>query len=252
MSHDFESIHDIDLDATPEQVWDAIATGPGMDSWFMGRSEIEPREGGRATMTMPGFSGQSTVTAWAPPHRFGYRTAPAEDGTFMASEYLIEGRDGGGTVLRLVHSGILAGDWEAEYDALRKGNPLYLRTLAQYLRFFRGRTAVPVTVFGPTQADPDQVWAAVTAATGLSTVVSEGDPVRFTIGGQDVTGVVDTARAPSFLGIRTDDALLRFVGRGGVILTGHHIFADVDQNEAEQNWHGWLDAVFGVGSGKEN
>ena len=30
----------------------------------------------------------------------------------MAFEYLIEGRDGGSTVLRLVHSGMLGDDWE--------------------------------------------------------------------------------------------------------------------------------------------
>ena len=33
--------------ATPEEVWQAIATGPGIDSWFMGRNEVEPGEGGR-------------------------------------------------------------------------------------------------------------------------------------------------------------------------------------------------------------
>ena len=48
MTHPFEVSQEIELDATPEQVWEAIATGPGIDSWFMGRNEIEPREGGRA------------------------------------------------------------------------------------------------------------------------------------------------------------------------------------------------------------
>ena len=91
MSHEFRLTHDVDLQATPEQVWAAIATGPGVDSWFMGKNEIEPREGGKASMTMPGFTGESTVTAWEPPHRFGYRAAPGEDGAFMAVEYLIEG-----------------------------------------------------------------------------------------------------------------------------------------------------------------
>src|SRR4051812_3865815 len=102
MSHEFELTHEIDLAATPEQVWAAIATGPGIDSWFMGRNEVEPREGGAASMTMPGFTASSTVTAWEPPHRFGYRGEPGEDGAFMAAEYLVEGRDGGGTVLRFV------------------------------------------------------------------------------------------------------------------------------------------------------
>jgi uncharacterized protein YndB with AHSA1/START domain len=243
MSHEFELVHDIDLEATPEQVWEAIATGPGVDSWFMGKNEIEPRAGGKGTMTMPGFTAESTVTHWDPPRQFGYCGAPAEDGAFMAFEYLVEARDGGSTALRLVHSGMLTGDWEAEYDALRKGNPLYLRTLAQYVKHFPGSTAVPVAAFGPQLGDQDQAWAAVVRAVGLPGTVSEGDKVRFTVAGQDIVGVVDTVLAPSFLGVRTDDALLRFVGGGGMILTGHHIFADIDQTAAEQIWGEWLAAV---------
>ncbi len=244
MSHEFELVHEIDLAATPEQVWEAIATGPGIDSWLMGRTEVEPREGGKASMTMPGFTSESTVTAWEPGRRFALRGAADEEGSYMAFEYLIEGREGGATALRLVHSGIMAGDWEAEYDALKKGNPLYLRTLAQYLDHFPGRTAVPVTAFGPQQADQDQVWAAITRAVGLPDTVSEGDKVSFTVGGQEVNGVVDTMLEPSFLGVRTDDALLRFVGGGGAIMTGHHIFADIDRAEAEQTWGTWLASVF--------
>ncbi|MER5645948.1 SRPBCC domain-containing protein [Streptosporangium sp. NPDC002524] len=244
MSHEFRLTHDVDLQATPEQVWEAIATGPGVDSWFMGKNEIEPREGGRTSMAMPGFTGEATVTAWEPPHRFGYRSDPGEDGAFMAFEYLVEGRDSGGTTLRFVHSGVLTGDWEAEYDALRKGNPLYLRTLARYLEHFPGRTAVPVAAFGPQQPDQDRVWAGLTRAVGLSEQVREGDKVHFTVAGQTVDGVVDTVLAPGFLGVRTDDALLRFVGGGGVIMTGHHVFADVDRADAERTWGEWLASVY--------
>ena len=38
MGHEFEADKRAELDATPEQVWEAIATGPGIDSWFMGRN----------------------------------------------------------------------------------------------------------------------------------------------------------------------------------------------------------------------
>ncbi|WP_432976942.1 SRPBCC family protein [Dactylosporangium sp. CA-233914] len=243
-THEFELVHDIDLAATPEQVWAAIATGPGVDAWFMGRNEIEPRVGGQTRMSMPGFDATATVTAYEPGRRFGYRSPAAEDGSFMAFEYLIEARDGGSTALRMVHSGILAGDWEDEYDALRKGNPLYLRSLAQYLEHFDGRTAVPVAAFGPQQSDQDAVWAAVTAALGLAKDVREGDEVRLRFGGEEIQGVVDTALEPSFLGVRTGDALLRFVGRNGFILTGHHIFADVDPAGTEQAWTAWLADIF--------
>jgi uncharacterized protein YndB with AHSA1/START domain len=242
-THEFELVHDIDLPATPEQVWAAIATGPGIDAWFMGRNEVEPRAGGTASMTMAGFTAHSTITAYEPGRHFAFRGEPAEDGTFMAMEYLIEGR-AGSTSLRLVHSGILGGDFEAEYDALRKGNPLYLRTLAQYLEHFAGRTAVPVMAFGPQQPDQDHVWAAVTQAMGVPKDVVEGDQVRFTLAGQEVEGVVDTMLEPSFLGVRTPDALLRFVGRNGMILTGHHLFSEVDRGEAEQVWTNWLAGIF--------
>jgi uncharacterized protein YndB with AHSA1/START domain len=240
MSHEFQLTHDIDLEATPEQVWAAIATGPGIDSWFMGRNQVEPREGGATKMEMPGFSGESTVTAWEPGRRFAHRGEPAEDGSFMAFEYLIEGRGGSATTLRMVHSGVLTGDWEAEYDALKKGNPLYLRSLAQYLKHFPGRVAVPVTAFGPPQPDQDTVWAAVTSAVGLSKDVKEGDEVHFTVGGEQIDGVVDTVLEPGFLGVRTGDALLRFVGGGGMVLTGHHIFRDLDREAAERTWGEWL------------
>lgn len=244
--HEFRLVHHIDLAATPEQVWEAIATGPGIDSWFMGRNQVDPEAGTVAT-ALPGVDDDapSTITAYEPGRRFAYRSAAGEDGTFMAFEYLIEGRDGGATALRLVHSGILGDDWEEEYDALKKGNPLYLRTLAQYLEHFAGRTAVPVMVFGPQQRDQDQVWAAVTRAVGLPKDVHEGDEAHFTVDGVEIRGVVDTVLEPSFLGVRTPDALLRFVGRGGVVLTGHHVFADVDPAATERAWGAWLTSALG-------
>ena len=61
----------VEVDGTPEQVWTAIATGPGISSWFV-PTTVEEREGGRTTsifgpgpdMTVPG-----RVVAWEPPHR---------------------------------------------------------------------------------------------------------------------------------------------------------------------------------------
>ena len=70
MAHRFEITKDVEVGATPEEVWEAIATGPGMDSWFMGQSEVEPREGGRARWSIGGYTEDSTVTIWDPPKRF--------------------------------------------------------------------------------------------------------------------------------------------------------------------------------------
>ena len=37
MTREFEIKKEVEVDGTPEQVWDAIATGPGIDSWFTTR-----------------------------------------------------------------------------------------------------------------------------------------------------------------------------------------------------------------------
>ncbi|MEV4199559.1 SRPBCC family protein [Micromonospora globbae] len=247
MGHHFELQKDIELAATPEEVWDAIATGPGIDSWFMGRSEVEPREGGRTRFTMAGQTEEATVTSWEPGKRFAYRSDPGPDGTFMALEYLIEGRDQGSTVLRMVQSGVLGDNWETEYEAMKVGWDMYLGTLAAYVAHFAGRSGAPVAAFRPGAGTPDQVWAAVAGAFGISGPVAEGQRARLTVDGlPPIDGVVDLAGLPTYFGVRTDDALYRFLhsgtDRGNVLVLGHHLFAaDQDPARAEQAWQAWVD-----------
>jgi uncharacterized protein YndB with AHSA1/START domain len=245
MARPFEVRKEIELDATPEEVWEAIATGPGIDAWFMGTNEVEPREGGAVRMTLPGWTLESTVSVWDPPKRLLTETAKGEDGRFMAFEYIIEGREGGSTVLRFVHSGFLPDDeWETEYEALKTGDPAYLQKLAEYLKYFRGRTAVPVSAYGP-QVDRERAWAVFKDALGLTGEIAEGDQVRFSTEGlPPIEGVVDYV-SPDFLGVRTSDGLYRFIhGFDGTIVLGHHIYSDVDQKETEQAWQSWVERAF--------
>ena len=41
MTHPFEVRNEFTVDATPDEVWQAITSGPGVDSWLMGRTEID-------------------------------------------------------------------------------------------------------------------------------------------------------------------------------------------------------------------
>ncbi|MEU8272291.1 SRPBCC domain-containing protein [Sphaerisporangium sp. NPDC049002] len=241
MPHEFELRKQVTLEATPEQVWDAIATGPGIDSWFMGRNEIEPREGGATRQYFGDFPVEATVTAWEPSRRFGFRSDKGPDGSFMALEYLIEGREQGSTVLRLVQSGILGDDWDGEYDALSRGWDLYLHTLDQYLTHFHGRSAVVVFGTRPKTGGGEPVWQELERGVGLTGPVTPGERVRLTPAGLDpIEGVVDYA-VPGFLGVRNDDGLYRFIqGRDETLVVGHHIFRDVDPKETERAWHEWL------------
>jgi uncharacterized protein YndB with AHSA1/START domain len=246
---EFEVREEITLTATPEEVWDAIATGPGVDSWFMGRSEIQGGVGGRGRLTLAGVEQDSTVTAWEPGRRFAHRGDAAPDGSFMAFEYLIEARDQASTVLRLVHSGILADDWDAQYDSLRKGDSMYLRKLATYLAHFGGRTSTAnLFARGPKITDRDRVWSALTGVAGLAPgPVAVGDTARITVHGlAPADGVVAFADGPRWLGVRTDDSIYMFVhGYSDSVVVEYHGFApEIDAEETEKAWQYWLDKSF--------
>jgi uncharacterized protein YndB with AHSA1/START domain len=252
MAEPFEIRKEIEVAATPEEIWEAIATGAGIDGWFLGTGNaVEPREGGRVRIDFgEGGSGASTVTAWDPPHRFAHRGDAAPDGSLHAFEYVIEARDGGMTVVRLVHSGFLADDWESEYDALDEGDFMYLHQMAQYVTHFRGRRATVISLWRPEEPDREHVLGTFKRELGLGHSVSEGDPVRATLDGlPPVEGVVDFL-SPGIIGIRTDDALLRFMhSPQNVAFLGHHIYGDGDRHAIQQAWQSWLDRAFSSAEG---
>jgi uncharacterized protein YndB with AHSA1/START domain len=242
MGHDFETVHDAQVDATPEQVWDAIATGPGVTSWFVGRTEIDADS--VRTAFGDGWIPAAQITDAQPPHRFAYRTGTADDGRFIAYEYLVEGRAGSGTVLRAVTSGFLPGDdWAAEYEAMTLGTALFFHTLLEYLTHFPGRTAAAVTAFGPPIGDWDDAWARLHTALGLTGPPRPGDRVRLTTPGQPpVDGTVYFTNAHT-VGIRTDDALYRFIrGMHGAMVAGHHLFTG--SPAGDDAWARWLTDLY--------
>ncbi|MGB3440047.1 MAG: SRPBCC domain-containing protein [Actinophytocola sp.] len=237
MGHEFSSADELHVDATPDEVWAAIATGPGIDSWFMGRNEVDP--GQTVRQAFGGYTPEFTVTAWEPGARLAYGAGPAPDGRFMALEFLIEGRDHGSTVLRVANSGFLPGDdWADEFEAMTTGNELFRRTLVTYLNHFAGRVATPVTAFGPMITDWPSTRARLVAAIG-----QDGDRVRFAPEGlPPVDGVVYFENADA-IGIRADDAIYRFLrGFRGPVMACHHIFSDISSEITEQAWVAWLNA----------
>ncbi|MEV4091407.1 SRPBCC family protein [Streptosporangium saharense] len=254
MGHEFEVRKEIELAATPEEVWQAIATGPGIDSWFMGRSEVEPRQGGSTRLTVGGATEEATVTSWEPPGRFAYRTGQGEGGAFMAFEWLVEGRDRGSTVLRMVHEGFLEGDWESEYEAMKSGWDMYLHTLAAYLTHFPGRTGRPVSALRVGAAGPERAWAVLTGALGLPATAVVGERASIAPEGfAPVEGVLDYADPFSCLGVRTDQGLYRFVHsgprRGNAVFLAHHLYSfpgefSGEAGELERAWQGWLERLF--------
>lgn len=236
MSNHFEIRKEVVLEATPEQVWQAIATPEGQAAWSPD----------------PYASTEGMSVDADPPTRFAVRTPEEENGAFHAFEYLIEGRDGGTTVLRFVHSGFLGQDWDAEfnYEELTSyGWDMYLHTLAVYLKHFAGRPSVYVVAQAPEHAATDEAWQELEAALGLTGPVGVGDQVRLTPDGLDpIEGVVDyVVPDEDFLAVRGGDGLYRFhsMARMGMpIVIGHYLYAEVDREQVEGTWSDWLGRVF--------
>ncbi|MDS0136738.1 MULTISPECIES: SRPBCC domain-containing protein [unclassified Amycolatopsis] len=242
MGYEFELTDAAEVGATPEQVWEAIATGPGIDSWFMGRNEVEGGSGGTIRGAFGAYRPEFRISEWDPAEKLAYGSDTAPDGRRIAYEFLIEGRGGGSTVLRCVTSGFLPGDdWEDEFEAMTAGGDLFFRTLVEYVTHFVGRKATPVTAFGPPVADWDEAWTRLGAELGLPARPSEGDRVR--LGGGGVVYAVNDQT----VGIRTPDAMFRFVrGFQGAMVACHHLFAPgADADVEEKTWGDWLNRVLG-------
>lgn len=68
MGHAWEERDEAVVAASVDEVWAAIATGPDIDSWFMGRNQVDPVPAGSVTTDLGGFVSTGTVTAWDPPN----------------------------------------------------------------------------------------------------------------------------------------------------------------------------------------
>src|SRR5260370_18817434 len=63
---------EIEVPGTPEEVWQAIATGLGISSWLL-PAEFEERDGKPVALKLnfgPGMEPRSEGTAWEPPRMY--------------------------------------------------------------------------------------------------------------------------------------------------------------------------------------
>jgi hypothetical protein len=217
-----------------------------LDAWFMGRTTVVGGEGGAISVDMGQFTQDFTITGWEPGRHLAYATEPRPDGSFLALEWLIEGRSGT-TVLRSVGSGFIGSDnWEDEYDSLRQGGRRYLHNVAQYLEFFPGLRATPINAGWPRAGQREEVMRALAHGLGLAGLPPVGETVSLTPPRlPPIDGVVDYSQ-PHCLGIRSSDALYRlFHGMGNSAIAEHHMFEpSVDRGDVQRRWQAWLAAQF--------
>lgn len=247
----------IEVAGTPEEVWAAVATGPGISSWFV-PTTVDEHEGGATTskfgegpeMLIPGV-----VAAWEPPHRVRFESAGPDVG--LAFEWLVEARGQGTCVVRLINSGFGSGEeWDAQFDGMSQGWLLFLHNLQLHRAHFPGQVGVSALPMAMLPGPRPHAWSALLSAAGLSASPSPGERVRTAGDAPTLAGTVVEAE-PWRLSVLVDEpapgtAFLAAEGDGdqvGVSVWLYLYGPDASEVAASQQslWQGWLAARASTG-----
>ncbi len=161
---------EFEVPGTPEQVWQAIATGPGITSWFA-PADVEEHVGGAITFHFgQGMDSSGTVTAWEPPLRFAYEERDwGENAPPLATELLVETRAGGTCVVRMVHSLFASGDeWDSQLEGFEAGWPPFFHILRLVLTHFQGQRCSALRLMGEAPGSEAEAWEEMAGALGVA------------------------------------------------------------------------------------
>jgi uncharacterized protein YndB with AHSA1/START domain len=161
---------EVEVPGSPEEVWQAIATGPGISSWFV-PTVVEEKAGGAFTADFGmGMESTSTITEWDPPRSF------TKDGDGMdpeappvATQWIVEAKSGGMCVVRVVHSWFASTDeWDGQWEAVEQGWNAFFNILRLKLTHFAGQVCSAFDAAGISNAGASEAWAGFTAALGMT------------------------------------------------------------------------------------
>jgi len=180
-----------EVPGTPEEVWQAIATGPGISSWFV-PATVEEREGGAITLDFgPGMQSQSVVKVWDPPRRFVGEGDMGPGSPAVADEWTIEAKSGGVCRVRVVHSWFAStDDWDSQYEDVEKGWPAFFRILRLYLAHFSGQPSELIQLMAVGTENKPAVWKKLLGSLGLARL-AEGQRAETAPGAPSLAGTVE-------------------------------------------------------------
>lgn len=165
----------ITVPGAAEQVWGAIATGPGISSWFV-PTEFEFGPDGAPARLISHFSPDGSmdsvaaVLTWDPPRCF--RAASADLGP-DAPEVITEWRVApvSGSTARVDVTHIIAtdtNDWDAQLEQWEGGWPWFFQILRLYLGEFPGQPCVAFRAMGAAAPPADAAWEAFANTLGIA------------------------------------------------------------------------------------
>src|SRR5262245_35411476 len=215
----------IDIDATLEEVWQALTTGEGIARWFAPYAAVTPGEGGSVSIGWdPKEMWEQPITVWEPQRRMQTASEmPSADGRMvrLAVDYYVEVH-GGKVRVRLVHSGFDDDSWDGYIDGLDAGWSFFLFNLKHALERHRGtdRQQLSARFRTTSRAGEDHPVFGEKGLRGKPSVagLKPGDACRLSLGGAEVDATVAVKHPPrtiAFVVPAWNDALL-FVEREGL------------------------------------
>jgi uncharacterized protein YndB with AHSA1/START domain len=245
---------EVEVPGTPEEVWQAIATGPGVTSWFV-PTRVEERVGGAVIANFgPGMDSLSTITAWEPPRRFVADSNDMGPGSpAIATEWTVEAKSGGSCVVRVVHAWFAeTDDWDGQFEGHEHGWQAFFRILRLYLAHFRGQSGVNLQLMGvASEPTIETAWAALTGRLGIAGA-GPGQPVQSAADAPVLAGQVERVgpdEHPELL-LRLDTpapgiAHLFAMAMGGQVYLPIRLYLFGDQPAAvaareEPAWQAWM------------
>jgi uncharacterized protein YndB with AHSA1/START domain len=245
---------------TPEQVWQAVATGAGNAAWFV-NADIEPRVGGVLRFDFgQGAVSAGEVTEWQPPHKLGYVERDWAPGAPpCATEITIVGRSGDRCVLRMVHSLFTSSDeWDDQVEGFESGWPGFFVVLRIYLAHFAGANAVSFIATTPLATGPHEAYKRLGELLGTAGA-NVGDRITDAAGPERWSGVVEHVYQDAkqqYVALRLDAPVpgVALVGTSAngpsssVGLCRYYYGANIAgvAAEHEQRWRDWLARTFGT------
>jgi uncharacterized protein YndB with AHSA1/START domain len=164
---------EIEVPGTPEEVWQAIATGPGISSWMV-PAEFEQKGGKPVAVKMnfgPGMEITSPVTTWEPPRKWIAQSDGFQGSLPFANEWSVEARAGGVCIVRFVQSLFAStDDWDNQLEAGIAAYHAFFRALRIYLTHFRGQRSTIMQFVVPVAGTEAEAWESLTAAVGVNGV----------------------------------------------------------------------------------
>lgn len=255
---------EVEVPGTPEEVWQAIATGPGISAWFV-PAAFEEQDGKPAAVTLdfgPGMASRSVVTTWDPPRAFIRQADGWVPGSPpLATEFHVEARSGGVCVVRVVQALFASTDeWDGQLTGAENGWPGIFRILRIYLAHFRGQPSEVMRFMTPVPGTAAEAWNTLDAALGLSGV-RVGQRWSASAGGLPLAGVVEHAStAPHGFLVRLDTPgpgamALGTIAFGEMVMASLTFFLYGSQAAATvardtPRWDAWLQQQFPAAGGQ--